>query len=918
MSELKDCPLQFHDFKSVDHLKVCPRYTAVLARSEDDGIGIEELDTLQLELETLLSSASRRLRVLEAETQILTDWQDKKGDRRFLKLGRDHELGAPPKHGKPKKQKLEGKAGHGPGPGPGRPKSKNVQPKIQEYEFTDDPIDVPRIPKNDAPNRFWASVEPYCADITSEEVRTLEELLKPPEDEAEHYKIPPLGKHYSQRWAQEDLLEEQKDGARAAAVADKKKGLMGPLTELDTKDVDALLKKSEAQHEQPEDGCPFGALTQRLLQALVEENIISPMEDSPIPDMSGKESGADGASTSPRNQNKPFSVPHTKSLESRIKEELIAQGLLESEDRPAEDSEDEVLAELRKRQAELKALSAHNRTKKHDLLRLAKEEVSRQELRQRVRMADNEVMDAFRKIMAARQKKRTPTKKEKDQAWKTLKERESILKLLDGHLWTSLVSADKSPAEDQGARKYVAGAVVEQSESAHPLHSQSPGPVPQAPPPLTSEPQAGQESRASAKRQRRSRQADQAQTRRELFTSLLGPRSQPRRGAAAGALAVAGGQWAMPGEVEGPRWKQAEDIRDIYDFRDVLGTGAFSEVILAEDKRTQKLVAIKCIAKKALEGKEGSMENEIAVLHKIKHPNIVALDDIYESGGHLYLIMQLVSGGELFDRIVEKGFYTERDASRLIFQVLDAVKYLHDLGIVHRDLKPENLLYYSLDEDSKIMISDFGLSKMEDPGSVLSTACGTPGYVAPEVLAQKPYSKAVDCWSIGVIAYILLCGYPPFYDENDAKLFEQILKAEYEFDSPYWDDISDSAKDFIRHLMEKDPEKRFTCEQALQHPWIAGDTALDKNIHQSVSEQIKKNFAKSKWKQAFNATAVVRHMRKLQLGTSQEGQGQPASHGEQLTPTAGGPAAGCCCRDCCVEPGSELPPAPPPSSRAMD
>lgn len=154
--------------------------------------------------------------------QILTDWQDKKGDRRFLKLGRDHELGAPPKHGKPKKQKLEGKAGHGPGPGPGRPKSKNLQPKIQEYEFTDDPIDVPRIPKNDAPNRlwarehsgrtpdcgpehkgahsgsaspyrFWASVEPYCADITSEEVRTLEELLKPPEDEAEHYKVEMLG-----------------------------------------------------------------------------------------------------------------------------------------------------------------------------------------------------------------------------------------------------------------------------------------------------------------------------------------------------------------------------------------------------------------------------------------------------------------------------------------------------------------------------------------------------------------------------------------------------------------------------------------------------------------------------------------------------------------------------------------------------
>ncbi|KAH0630331.1 hypothetical protein JD844_013268 [Phrynosoma platyrhinos] len=305
----------------------------------------------------------------------------------------------------------------------------------------------------------------------------------------------------------------------------------------------------------------------------------------------------------------------------------------------------------------------------------------------------------------------------------------------------------------------------------------------------------------------------------------------------------------MPLEEDGPSWKKrADDIREIYEFREVLGTGAFSEVVLAEEKSTRKLVAIKCIAKKVLEGKENSIENEIAVLHKIKHPNIVALDDIYESGGHLYLIMQLVSGGELFDRIVEKGFYTERDASQLIRQILDAVKYLHDMGIVHRDLKPENLLYYSLDEDSKIMISDFGLSKIESSSSVMSTACGTPGYV---VLISR------------------LCGYPPFYDENDTKLFEQILKAEYEFDSPYWDDISDSAKDFIQHLMERDPKKRFTCEQALQHPWIAGDTALDKNIHQS---------------QAFNATAVVRHMRKLQLGTSQDGSGQAMqeSNGERL------------------------------------
>lgn len=366
----------------------------------------------------------------------------------------------------------------------------------------------------------------------------------------------------------------------------------------------------------------------------------------------------------------------------------------------------------------------------------------------------------------------------------------------------------------------------------------------------------------------------------------------------------------MPLGDDGPSWKnRAEDIRDIYEFRDVLGTGAFSEVVLAEEKKTQKLVAIKCIPKKALEGKETSIENEIMVLRKIKHANIVSLEDIYENRSHLYLIMQLVSGGELFDRIVEKGFYTEKDASQLIKQILDAVKYLHDMGIVHRDLKPENLLYYSLDEDSKIMISDFGLSKIEGHGSVMSTACGTPGYVAPEVLAQKPYSKAVDCWSIGVIAYILLCGYPPFYDENDAKLFEQILKAEYEFDSPYWDDISDSAKDFIQNLMEKDPNKRYTCDQALIHPWIAGDTALDKNIHESVSEQIRKNFAKSRWKQAFNATAVVRHMRKLQLGTSQEGPGQttPTSpcHGNLLVPGDNHGSLSDSCQDRCSQKNPE-------------
>nr|KAF6492794.1 pregnancy up-regulated nonubiquitous CaM kinase [Molossus molossus] len=341
--------------------------------------------------------------------------------------------------------------------------------------------------------------------------------------------------------------------------------------------------------------------------------------------------------------------------------------------------------------------------------------------------------------------------------------------------------------------------------------------------------------------------------------------------------------------------KQTEDISSVYEIREKLGSGAFSEVVLAQERGSSHLVALKCISKKALRGKEALVENEIAVLRRVSHPNIVALEDVHESPSHLYLAMELVTGGELFDRIMERGSYTEKDASHLVGQVLGAVSYLHSLGIVHRDLKPENLLYATPFEDSKIMVSDFGLSKIQ-AGNMLGTACGTPGYAepggtegwcararvcvclsvclwpppAPELLEQKPYGKAVDVWALGVISYILLCGYPPFYDESDPELFSQILRASYEFDSPFWDDISESAKDFIRHLLERDPQKRFTCQQALQHLWISGDAAFDKDILGSVSEQIQKNFARTHWKRAFNATSFLRHIQKL--GQSPEGE----------------------------------------------
>ncbi|KAL5111199.1 Calcium/calmodulin-dependent protein kinase type 1 [Taenia crassiceps] len=262
--------------------------------------------------------------------------------------------------------------------------------------------------------------------------------------------------------------------------------------------------------------------------------------------------------------------------------------------------------------------------------------------------------------------------------------------------------------------------------------------------------------------------------------------------------------------------------------------------------------------------------NSAELFCRLSHPNIVRLIDAFEDDDSYYLIMELVTGGELFDRIVDRGSFTEKDASDLIRQVLLATEYMHSREVVHRDLKPENLLFYSPLPTSKIMISDFGLSRIDGSEGSLSTACGTPGYVAPEVLSaqaeKKGYGKEVDCWAIGVITYILLCGYPPFYDESDQELFRQIQKAQYEFDSPYWDEISDSAKSFIRSLLQKDPSRRASCTEALAHPWIAQNAARDVNIYAHVSENIRKNFlVRQRWKKIYNATAALQMFMKLQI-----------------------------------------------------
>jgi calcium/calmodulin-dependent protein kinase I len=234
------------------------------------------------------------------------------------------------------------------------------------------------------------------------------------------------------------------------------------------------------------------------------------------------------------------------------------------------------------------------------------------------------------------------------------------------------------------------------------------------------------------------------------------------------------------------------DIYKKYDIQKEIGKGAFSVVHLAVNKETKEKCAVKIIDKKEAnsEQDEKRLRTEVDILKKVKHPNIIALKDLYETPEKLHLVMELVTGGELFDKIVEKGQYTEKEASAIVSKILSAVDYLHENGIAHRDLKPENLLLRS-QNDTDIMISDFGLSKIIGEDKMMATACGTPYYVAPEVLQASGYDKEVDLWSLGVISYLLLCGFPPFYGESLPEVFfEQIMKADYDFPDPYWSEVS--------------------------------------------------------------------------------------------------------------------------------
>jgi len=270
------------------------------------------------------------------------------------------------------------------------------------------------------------------------------------------------------------------------------------------------------------------------------------------------------------------------------------------------------------------------------------------------------------------------------------------------------------------------------------------------------------------------------------------------------------------------------DVNDSYDLKHLLGDGAFSKVYLAESRKDSGgFAAVKIIDKEELckdEDKMFLVDKEIEIMSQLDHPNIVRLYEVYESKTEVCLVMELAKGGELFDRLLEHGCLAEQEAGRLMAQVLEALLDLHSRRIVHRDLKPENLLFYDNTDNSKIVVVDFGLSEYEEELNEESPVCGTATYLAPEVIAQTESSRAQDLWSCGVITYIMLSGYPPFFknqqDKSETKLLRQIVKGKYQFHDNFWGHISEEAKHFVSRLMCSDPKLRLTVEEAINHPWI--------------------------------------------------------------------------------------------------
>ncbi|XP_059183408.1 serine/threonine-protein kinase H1-like [Centropristis striata] len=303
-----------------------------------------------------------------------------------------------------------------------------------------------------------------------------------------------------------------------------------------------------------------------------------------------------------------------------------------------------------------------------------------------------------------------------------------------------------------------------------------------------------------------------------------------------------------------------------YDIKALIGRGSFSRVVRVEHRMTRQPFAIKMMEVEAPGGRE-VCASELAVLQRVSHSNVIQLIEVFQFPQRVYMVLELATGGELLDRVVSRGHFTERDATQALRMVLEGVGYLHNLGITHRDLKPENLLYYHPGADSRLLVTDFGLATFGSAGCDISrgdhrtwslrTTCGTPEYMAPEVLLRKPYSCAVDMWALGVITYIVLSGSMPFEDDSRTRLYRSIVRGKYSFHGDPWPSVSNLAKDFIQRLLPLDPDTRLTAEQAIRHPWVASMAASSsmRNLHRSISQNLRQRTSRSSSRCPSSSTA---------------------------------------------------------------
>jgi serine/threonine protein kinase len=297
-----------------------------------------------------------------------------------------------------------------------------------------------------------------------------------------------------------------------------------------------------------------------------------------------------------------------------------------------------------------------------------------------------------------------------------------------------------------------------------------------------------------------------------------------------------------------------------------LGKGAFSTVREATHRVEPDITyAIKCVNRKKLSKEdEAALLDEVAILKEMKHPHIIRLYDFFAEPNCYYLVMERMSGGELFDRIVAKAYYNEKEARDVCKIVLEAVYHCHVHHVAHRDLKPENLLLRSKEDDSAVKIADFGFAKRVERPNSLKTQCGTPGYVAPEILEGIPYDECADMWSVGVILYILLGGYPPFIENNQRELFRKIRKGDYEFHPEYWSSVSEEARELISHLLTVKPSSRLSAKNALKNKWITQDAAdLEEKSLEVNLQELKKFNAKRKFKAAVSAVVASNKLQSL-------------------------------------------------------